>query len=155
MFDDVDAAAKDLIRLTGDRLTSARVQVLAALLGAERALTHNEIKSRLDKAHGINRVTVYRVLEWLTDKKIAHKISGDDRIWRFNVMAEEQGIEHPHFVCNACGRVLCLGATDKPLALDLPVGFEPLHVETTIKGLCDLCGARGRRKQAQRARRNP
>lgn len=154
MTNDADAVAENLIRSTGDRLTSPRVRVLVALLNAGRALTHSEIDARLSRSHGINRVTVYRVLEWLTQTKIAHKIAGDDRVWRFNVMAGEHGDEHPHFVCNACGRVLCLDAGAKPSAPSLPAGFQSQAVELTVKGLCDACSEHARRKSGARARRD-
>ena len=39
--------AESLIRATGARLTRARTRVLAALLAAERALTHHEVEKRL------------------------------------------------------------------------------------------------------------
>lgn len=153
MVKDVDSVAEELVRGTGDRLTSARVQVLATLLNAGRALTHNEIQARLNKAHGMNRVTVYRVLEWLTQKDIAHKITGEDRVWRFNVLEGRHGGHHPHFICNACGRVLCLGEVGKSAEPNLPAGFQSQEVELTVKGLCDACGEHARRKTPYRARR--
>ena len=76
--------AEELIRATGERVTNARIEILATLLEADGALTHAEIEGLLAQASGIDRVTVYRVLDWLTAQNLAHKISGDDRVWRFN-----------------------------------------------------------------------
>lgn len=143
---DAETVADNLVRSTGDRVTSARVHILATLLGADRALTHNEIEARLDPTHEINRVTVYRVLEWLTQRKIAHKIAGEDRVWRFTVQEEGHAGQHPHFVCNGCGRVLCLSESAEPPKPRLPVGFQPQGFELTVKGLCDACGEHSRRR---------
>ncbi len=126
-------------------MTVPRVHVLNVILGAGRALTHNEIEARLDPELGINRVTVYRILEWLTQNKIAHKLAGADRVWRFSVQEQGHVGEHPHFVCNACGRVLCLAESDEAPKPRLPVGFRPTEVELTVKGLCDACNEHSRR----------
>ncbi|MEW6352692.1 MAG: transcriptional repressor [Pseudomonadota bacterium] len=133
------STAEDMIRHTGARVTTARVQVLAALLEAGRALTHHEIESRLGRAHAIDRVTVYRVLEWLTRQRLAHKIPGDDRVWRFNVADEEHAGQHAHFKCNCCCRVFCLKDTGGSCSVKLPPGYSAQRFELTVKGLCAQC----------------
>lgn len=154
--------AEDMIRHTGARVTTARVQVLAALLEAGRALTHHEIESRLGlpvrrtrtgrtcrraarkqaqtgRTHAIDRVTVYRVLAWLTRQRLAHKIPGDDRVWRFNVVDEEHAGQHAHFKCNCCCRVFCLKDTGGSCSVTLPPGYRAQRLELTVKGLCAQC----------------
>jgi Fur family ferric uptake transcriptional regulator len=142
------STAESLARSTGDRVTGARVQVLAVLLDAGRALTHAELETLLGLARGINRVTLYRILEWLTRRGIAHKIAGADRVWRFTARHGPHASEHPHFVCNGCGRVLCLSGPDVLPKPRLPAGFRPHAFELTVKGLCDACGT-PRRKAAR------
>lgn len=140
--------AETMIRGTGARLTRPRLEVLAALLAAERTLTHHEVEKRLNLAHGIDRVTVYRVLDWLTANGLAHKIAGDDRVWRYNAAGHAH--EHAHFKCNRCGTVICLDEPGTKPAIKLPTGFRPQQVELTVKGLCAGCGSVSRRKpQAQ------
>lgn len=131
--------AEQLVRQTGARVTTARVQVLAALLDARRALTHQEIAARLERGHGIDRVTVYRVLEWLTSEHLAHKISGDDRVWRFNAADTGHTGHHAHFKCNCCRRVFCLDDIAKNYLIKLPKGYRAQHLELTVKGLCAEC----------------
>ncbi|MEO7558301.1 MAG: transcriptional repressor [Gammaproteobacteria bacterium] len=132
-------AAEDMIRHRSARVTTARVQVLAALLKAGRALTHHEIESRLSRTHAIDRVTIYRVLEWLTRQRFAHKIPGDDRVWRFNVADEEHAGQHAHFKCNCCDRVFCLKDTGNIHSVKLPSGYRAQQLELTVKGLCAEC----------------
>lgn len=131
--------AEDLIRGTGARVTAPRIEVLATLLAAERALTHQELGQRVDRAREIDRVTIYRVLEWLTEQALAHRIAGDDRTWRFNAVGQGHDGDHAHFQCNACSTVFCLEDFSPGPAIRLPRGFRPQQVELTVKGLCAKC----------------
>jgi Fur family ferric uptake transcriptional regulator len=134
--------AERLIRSTGERITAARVQVLAMLLAAPRALTHHEIEDGLDPALAIDRVTVYRVLEWLTQQHLAHKISSEDRVWRFNAVPAEHDAHHAHFRCTRCGEVICLQELPAKSLPPLPEGYLPEALEITIKGMCRACSPR-------------
>jgi Fur family ferric uptake transcriptional regulator len=132
--------AEEAIRGTGARMTRPRIMVLAVLLAAERALTHTEVESRLPPSREVNRVTIYRVLEWLTEQGLAHKIAGDDRVWRFNAADHAHSGPHAHFQCSDCGQVLCLEpVAAKPSSVKLPAGYRQQQVELTVKGLCADC----------------
>lgn len=139
--------SETLIRATGARVTRARMRVLATLLAAERALTHHEVEERLGRMHDIDRVTVYRVLDWLTHRQLAHKIAGDDRIWRFNAREHEEH-HHAHFSCTECGTVVCLGAMGVRPSPRLPAGFRTGHVEVTVKGTCASCAPSAHARRA-------
>ena len=134
--------AEDLIRSTGERSTAARVQVLALLLAAPRALTHREIEAALDTVarnrsrHGVP------VLEWLTLQHLAHKISSEDRVWRFNAVPPEHDAHHAHFKCMHCGEVICLQELAAKAVPPLPEGYLPEALEITIKGTCRACSPR-------------
>ena len=132
-------AAEELIRNTGARVTNARIEILATLLKAEGALTHGEIENRLSQASGIDRVTVYRVLDWLTTQDLAHKISGDDRVWRFNAAGAANAHNHAHFKCTCCQNVICLDDLGSGFTPVLPAGFTPQSMDLTVKGLCAEC----------------
>jgi Fur family ferric uptake transcriptional regulator len=131
--------AGEKVRSTGARVTRPRVVVLAALLAARQALTHHEIERQMNRALGIDRVTIYRVLEWLTARGLAHRISGDDRVWRFNAAEEERTHEHAHFKCNDCGEVICLDKVIAARNVPLPSGYRSQEIELTVKGLCADC----------------
>jgi Fur family ferric uptake transcriptional regulator len=132
--------AESLVERTGARVTRQRVEVLAILLSAPRALTHHEVESRANRSFGIDRVTVYRVLEWLTSHELAHKIAGDDRVWRFNAAGDEgESHAHAHFKCNDCGDVICLDEVRALRDIRLPSGYRSQAVELTVKGLCAEC----------------
>jgi Fur family ferric uptake transcriptional regulator len=133
--------AEEIVRETGARATRARIEVLAVLLAAERALTHHEVERRINRNLGVDRVTVYRVLEWLTSHGLAHKIAGDDRVWRFNAATDERerAHSHAHFKCNGCGEVICLDDVRAARNIRLPSGYRSQQVELTVKGMCAEC----------------
>lgn len=135
---------EDILLTAGERATPARCAVLGVLLAAERALTHVEIGKKLGEKAAVNRVTLYRVLEWLVRQRLAHKIAGEDRVWRFNAFPpdEEASHRHAHFQCNHCRNVTCLEGMSTAFALSLPAGFHSQEVELTVRGICALCNGK-------------
>jgi Fur family transcriptional regulator, ferric uptake regulator len=135
------AAADGLIRESGSRLTGPRSAVLTLLLAADHALTHQEITDLLAEDHAVDRVTVYRVLEWLVEQGLAHRIAGDDRVWRFSVRhgSGAEAHRHAHFACKRCGQTFCLESIPAEVKVKLPAGYQSEAVELTIRGLCGQC----------------
>jgi Fur family ferric uptake transcriptional regulator len=135
------AQAAVLLAARGARLTRSRIEVLTALLRSDEALTHHEVERRLRRGH-VDRVTLYRVLEWLTEQGLAHKLSGADRVWRFSAAgnARTQSGSHAHFECSSCGKVVCLDQARLP-SIPLPAGYRRRDIAVTIKGSCDRCAA--------------
>lgn len=140
--------AEDLLRGTATRVTRGRVAVLAALLESKRALTHHEVETRLDRLHNIDRVTVYRVLEWLTEQGLAHRLSGDDRVWRFTAENGKHEGNHPHFNCTQCGETICLNNGLAFPKISVPTGYRSELIEVTVKGYCPGCASRKRAKRS-------
>jgi Fur family ferric uptake transcriptional regulator len=136
----VDAQLR--LATAGARLTRARIDVLATLLEAAEALTHHDVEHRLRRRHDVDRVTLYRVLEWLTEQGLAHKVSGEDRVWRFSVVGHRpaRGGGHAHFECSSCGKMICLEQARLP-SVPLPAGYRRRDIEVTIKGSCARCAA--------------
>jgi Fur family transcriptional regulator, ferric uptake regulator len=116
-----ESLAETQLRETAVRATAARVRVLASLLGARRAFSHQDLQ---DSLVDMDRVTLYRALDCLTEAGLAHKIAGDDRIFRYSAGAEHAGSaehgtqhatarnggqhQHGHFKCTRCAQVFCL-----------------------------------------------
>lgn len=133
------ATAEALIRARAERLTGPRSAVLAALLTADGPLTHHEVEAALRPRAPVDRVTVYRVLEWLVDRDLAHRIAGDDRTWRFRANAAPGSAPHAHFTCTGCGRTVCLDSVTLPRRVRVPEGFRPDALELTVRGRCARC----------------
>lgn len=143
-------AARERLRRLGARVTQPRVQVLACLMASEHPLTHQAVLEHMAVAsEPVDRVTVYRILDWLVEQHLAYKHAGDDRVYRFSltehVEAEAQAHrQHGHFECVCCHRTYCLDGPATPVAdivpdTSVPAGFAVEHVELTLKGRCPQC----------------
>ena len=144
-------AAQARLRLLGARVTQPRVAILACLIGSDEALTHQAVIDGLSgDADGVDRVTVYRVLDWLVEQGIAQKRAGNDRVFRFSLREHEAARaevhrQHSHFHCLRCDRTFCLEAAGTPPRVatpKVPSGFAVEHVELTVNGVCAECGGR-------------
>ena len=133
-----DEIVTQLIRRTGARTTPARIRVLQLLRNAPAALTHNEIELNLG-APALDRVTLYRVLDWLVESGLAHKNSDVNRVFRFSAAASGEHKTHIHFRCEHCGGVFCLEAAP-PEAPILPAGFSLSRMDLDLRGCCANCG---------------
>jgi Fur family transcriptional regulator, ferric uptake regulator len=130
----------DLIRAHGARVTSSRVAVLGALKASDKALTHLEVEKALETAT-IDRVTIYRVLDWLAEQGLAHKVSDGGRAVRFSAHGADEGHQahaHAHFKCNLCEGVYCLEDVKRP-TVSLPAGFVQEAFDLTVLGICKEC----------------
>ncbi|HZW23392.1 Fur family transcriptional regulator [Noviherbaspirillum sp.] len=142
---DAVARAEAQLRGASVRITEARVKVLAALLEAGRAFSHQDVQESFSD---MDRVTLYRALDCLTDAGLAHKIAGDDRVFRYSAGAEhgsEPHHQHGHFKCTRCAKVFCLDSIAEAESLQnalqqsLGKGFRSHDIEFTIKGWCADC----------------
>ncbi len=131
--------AEEMIRRTGDRATNNRIFILSILLGEQEALSHREIEERVSMKQQLDRVTLYRVLEWLNKKNLAHKITSDDRVWRFRVNTIAHSRHHAHFMCTRCTKITCLNELNVDFHPLLPIGYLYQDAEITVKGLCAEC----------------
>ncbi|MCC9000806.1 MAG: transcriptional repressor [Candidatus Contendobacter sp.] len=123
----------------GQRVTVARLAILQVLLDSPRALSHHDVEARISEiGEHFDRVTLYRVLEWLVVQGLAHKVAAEDRSWRFSAILDGNH-EHPHFHCLKCGEVLCLDTLRPAFVFGLPPGYTLQRAELTIHGACPAC----------------
>lgn len=135
-----DSAAA--IRALGARVTPARVRVLQLLQASDRPLSHREIAARATD-FPLDRVTLYRVLDWCVANGLARRFVDEARVARFSAGGAADHTCHAHFHCDVCGRVYCLERV-APAAPRLPRGFRRPLVEMNIRGRCAQCGKEAR-----------
>jgi Fur family ferric uptake transcriptional regulator len=126
----IDAEQK--IRALGHRVTTGRVLTLAMLLAADKPLTHDMMLASFKTP--VDRVTLYRTLDWLVHVGLAHRIRAEDRLWRFIAGGGET--RHPHFYCENTGKLICLTDVQLP-DITLPKQFKVSHVEIVFHGVCE------------------
>ena len=133
-------AVAEQIRRSGARATPARIRVLRLLREAPTSLSHAEIEARLGDM-ALDRVTLYRVLDWLVESGLAHKSTDSCRVFRFSPASLGEHATHVHFRCELCGGVYCLDAS-LPVVPDLPPGFSLTRMDFDLRGTCANCSAR-------------
>ncbi len=117
----------------GARLTPLRQAVLAHLQASTTALSHPELLAALPQ---LDKVTLYRTLDWLVAQGLVHRLVGEDRVGRFHAAGADSAAD-THFQCLCCGRTLCLTA---PVPVpELPPGFRVERVEVVVRGYCPNC----------------
>ncbi len=134
--------AEQLIINIGQRPTLIRSAVLGVLLAADGAISHAELLERLLPLGTFDRVTVYRTLDWLVSQRLAHKVAGAGRAWRFQATRSETMHRHAHFECGRCGKVFCLPDVQPTLPAQIPASFSVESIELNIKGTCADCARR-------------
>jgi len=126
------------------RRTPVRAGVLEILAKAPRPLGAVEILENLPPH--TDAVTVYRTLNTYTRKNVLHRVSGEDRVWRYALgdpHAESGVHQHPHFVCEECGKVECLREAEIPhhfvTTLGVPATYAIRYPEVVLHGICPKC----------------
>lgn len=133
----------DLLREAGLRSTPVRLGVLQVLAKSRRPVDVPAILGKLP-SH-TDEVTVYRTLNAFTQKRLVHRVRGEDRSWRyaFGDSENQREHQHPHFVCDDCGKVECLATAEIPQGLVKMLGvgrqYTVSHPEVVLHGTCPKC----------------
>jgi Fur family ferric uptake transcriptional regulator len=145
--------AELLIKEAGLRPTKARVAVLATISHARSALSHSDILSLLEGNREFDRVTIYRVLDWLVEHGLIHKVLTDNRSWKFqsNIQPNEykvskthtksfiNGHAHAHLQCEHCGALICVHEFQANIPDKLIKQYQISTIEVNLKGICTQC----------------
>ena len=131
------------LRDSGLRATPARIAVLNLLTAASQPSTHQEISERLE-SRGIDKSTVFRALNDLTEVGLARRMELGDHVWRYeptrvNANDDDPQQPHPHLLCIDCGTITCLSDRDVTLRVAESVGVIE---DILLKGHCPHCAAK-------------
>ena len=137
--------ARGLIRQTGLKCTSARIQVLQLLLAQQEVLSADEVFEKLHQDGAkLNFSTVYRILESFTEKKLTEKVLlPQSRKYGFLVYT----LSHTHhLICLGCHKVVNLEGC--PLhgfeeELARKTHFQIVGHALELYGYCEQCQKKG------------
>jgi Fe2+ or Zn2+ uptake regulation protein len=140
-----------LMRARGFRVTPQRQLILDAICEGGGHTTFDEIFARVHaKSNAVNRATVYRTLEFLTELRLVVAADIGNGRTVYEIAGETP---HHHLVCLGCHQVQQIShdtVKDLFAQLEREQGF---HVETdhlALFGYCRGCAAR-RKRPAERA----
>lgn len=148
-IDKILASAERMCGQSGVRLTAKRRAVLATLLSQKQPLSAYELADqyRLNYGETIPAMSVYRMLDFLVEQNLAHKLSAINKY----VPCTHISCSHEHeisqfLICDDCHRVSEIGvATETLESLGKKVaaaGFHLRNRQLELHGLCDDCYAR-------------
>ncbi|SDP14461.1 Fur family transcriptional regulator [Desulforhopalus singaporensis] len=119
-----------------------RLRILEVIGANAYPLTAAEIFAVIDRTKPVNRVTVYRILDSLVQRRIVEKISGSSRAAHYGLAPNDNHLPHPHFHCTSCGLVDCLApetlSVDQDRLMKTFAG-EIERVDVRIEGTCRNC----------------
>ena len=122
--------------------TPHRLRVLEIIGNSPSPLSHQEIYRYLRDSHPVNRVTIYRILDTLVERKLVVRISSGDRSFRYALATDADHSQHPHFYCSDCGHMGCLD--EKIMSLDVTQLIDTIpglvsRIEVRLDGICENC----------------
>ncbi len=139
------AAAESLCLRAGVRFTELRRDVLAMILDAGAPSTAYQLLDRLrDRRGSATPPTVYRVLEFLLEHGLIHRI---ERLNAFVACVGDEGHRHQaqFLICTHCHRVTELDDHAVAAALDHAIvskGFRMTKSTIEVEGICADCARR-------------
>jgi Fur family ferric uptake transcriptional regulator len=122
--------------------TAHRLRVLEIIGASRHPLSAQEIIETMNTTQEINRVTVYRILDLLVDKRLVERISSGDRSFRYGLAPNVNHEAHAHFYCIECKEMACLSPDHVDLSMEsLERSFAGLieRVEVRLDGICQDC----------------
>jgi Fur family ferric uptake transcriptional regulator len=106
-------------------------------------MSHQQIIDGLEKgATTIDRVTVYRILDWLVSEQLAHRVASESRAWHYGSIVDAEDHTdhaHAHFECRLCEKLYCIESSPPADSASLPSGFTLEQANVKFEGLCARC----------------
>jgi Fur family ferric uptake transcriptional regulator len=132
----------NILAAAGLESNANRTHILETIGNNNYPLTATDIFNILDRNQSINRVTVYRILDTLVEKKILERLTAGNRAAYYGLAPNENHAPHPHFYCTRCGQMDCLNSESINIDADqlrktFPGEIE--RVEVRVDGICKNC----------------
>jgi len=122
--------------------TPHRQRVLEVIGANSAPLSAQDIFTTLSQTVGINRVTVYRILDVLASKGLVERLSSGGRGLVYGMAPNQNHPAHPHFHCRRCGKLQCLHPASLKVdlrAIKRSFSGEIQGVEIRLDGTCKDC----------------
>jgi Fur family ferric uptake transcriptional regulator len=135
------AEIKEELNQKGIKNTRAKSILLHILKQSNTPKDVNSLHQECSKSTTVNLATVYRTLRQFHEKKIVQEFLGSDGIAQYEYI--HQGTKsHPHFQCEVCQKIVCLGELKFEDALYFS-NMAKQHKINTINimlvGICEHC----------------
>jgi len=130
----------------GVRLTPKRKHILELLLQSDSPQSAYEIAElyRQQTADNIPVMSVYRMLDFLMQQSLVHKLSSTNKFIACSHIACSHSHQTPQFlICDTCNKVSEIGVDKKLInALEKSIGdrhFQLSSPQLELHGVCETC----------------
>lgn len=131
---------ENILTNNGIRPTANRILVLKELARNTHPISLADLEMSLDP---MDKASIFRVLEILSDKDIIHIIEDGSRSVKYELCHgnghHSVSDQHAHFYCEKCGSVFCLDDVKLP-NIDIPKDYKVKSINFMFKGICPNCG---------------
>ncbi|MEA1917058.1 MAG: transcriptional repressor [Campylobacterota bacterium] len=134
-------AIKEELQAKGIKNTRAKSALLQILKNNRTPMDVNALHKECEKITSVNLVTVYRSLQQFHEKQLVQEFLGKENVTQYEYI-DQNTKAHPHFQCEKCDTVFCLGA----LSFDDALYFSNMankhkvnSINITLNGVCENC----------------
>lgn len=145
-LDRVIRKAEEHCNHPGAKLTPKRKSILTLLLRSEKPLSAYELAERYSQQfrESIPPMSVYRMLGFLVDENLAHKLTSENKFVACSHIACDHQHQVPQFlICDRCSRVKEIVISKDIIdALDTSVteaGYHLVNPQLELHCICDEC----------------
>ena len=131
----------DHCRAEGLRRTKALEELLTTLLESDRPMTLAELAQSPRLSNQCDKVTVFRLLQRLSDKGILRQLGLHERAAYFALLLPNQ--HRDYLICTVCGSIEPINAPCPVHELEKEIqftsGYKNLYHELEFFGTCPKC----------------
>lgn len=132
---------KDELKEKGIKNTRAKHTLLHILKSRRTPMDVNSLHKECEKTTPVNLVTVYRTLQQFHEKRLVQEFLDKDSVTQYEYI-DQNSRAHPHFQCQKCNTVYCLGALEFDDALyfsNMAKTHKVTSINITLNGICERC----------------
>lgn len=132
---------KEELKEKGIKNTRAKSTLLQILKQNQKPLDVNTLHQECEKETSVNLVTVYRSLQQFHEKGLVQEFLSKDGVTQYEYINHNTKA-HPHFQCEKCDTVFCLGELNFDDALyfsNMAKQHKINSINITLNGVCKNC----------------
>ena len=137
----INDTIKAELREKGIKNTKAKGILLHILKRNKGPMGVNSLHMECEKETSVNLVTVYRSLQQFHERDLVQEFLGKDGVVQYEYI-HIGSKAHPHFQCEKCDKVLCLGELGFDDALhfsNMAKQHKVKSINITLNGVCEEC----------------
>lgn len=132
---------KNELKQVGVKNTRAKSALLHILKTNQTPMDVNTLHKECEKITSVNLVTVYRSLQQFHQKGLVQEFLDKDSVSQYEYVSQNSRA-HPHFQCEKCHTVFCLGEISSEDALyfaNMAKKHQISTINITLNGVCEAC----------------